>query len=103
MSLRIRNKKPINYEPLLESLQKNSTLQKLTLRHLGLGKKMSQNVLTSSLILYNESIKKLDLRGNSLTNLRVMTNNLVQNLNSKIQRLYLSENDFEVYDVKEML
>lgn len=62
----------------------------------------TQKQLIADIVLYNETLRKLDLSGNKLSRLKPLFENLVRNRNSQIQKLVLSRNDWEVREIGEM-
>lgn len=59
--------------------------------------------MIADLIIFNENIDKLNLAGNHIQKIKPIFENLVRNRNSNLQKFVLSENDMEVYDVKDIL
>ena len=55
------------------------------------------------MILYNETLIKINLRGNHLIKVKQLIVNLARNRNSNLQILNLSNNDFEMFDVNDIL
>jgi Leucine-rich repeat (LRR) protein len=78
-------------------------LTSLSLVGLGIGSNIEVRGQLSDLVLYNENIQKLNLRGNNLIKIKPFIQNLVRNCNSNIQKLVLSENDYEMFDFNEFL
>jgi hypothetical protein len=95
--------RPLNVSDLLTTLLDNKSLTHLSLVDLGMGNSIEIREQISDFIIYNESLVKLNLRGNNLIKIRPMIQNLIRNCNSNIQKLILSDNDYEVYDIIEML
>lgn len=85
------------------ALLQNKSLRKLTLKRLDLGLNIEMRQHIADLVVYNENIDKLNLAGNSIQKIRPIFENLVRNRNSNLQKFVLSENDMEVYDVKDIL
>jgi hypothetical protein len=88
---------------LLASLLDNKSLTNLSLIDLGLGNSIEVREQISDLIIYNETLIKLNLRENNLCKIKPLMTNLVRNCNSNLQKLVLSANDYEMFDFNTML
>ena len=82
----------------MAALWNNKTLKHLSLVDLNLGETAEQRDVLSTFFLYNETLTKINLSGNKLIKIKPLFQNLVRNCASNIQKLILSNNDYEVYD-----
>lgn len=85
------------------ALLTNKSLRSLTLKRLDLGHKIEMRQQIADIIVYNENIEKLNLCGNHIQKIKPIFENLVRNRKSNLQKFVLSENNMELYDVKDIL
>ena len=85
------------------ALLDNKQIEKLSLVDLSLGQNIETRQQIADIFLYNETLKKINLSGNNLIKAKLLISNLVLNMNSNIEILKLSNNDYDFYDFTEIL
>jgi hypothetical protein len=71
-------------------MMQNSNLKRLSLVDLNIGESIESREMLSDMILYNETLIKLNISGNKLIKIKPLIQNLARNCLSNIQKLVLS-------------